>query len=65
MKRKRKLDDDEAPPTSFTAERGGGHGIYRKNAHKQDFDFDYGSEYRAKVFGNTHYVHAQCMVRTE
>ena len=47
-KRKRKLNEDEDGDTA-EANGGGGHGIYRKNAHKKDYDFDYGSEYRAKV----------------
>lgn len=47
MKRKRKLDEGEEQPVSRGNE-GGGHGIYRKNAHKRDYDFDYGSEYRSK-----------------
>ena len=48
IKRKRKLDEDEEHPAAHGNE-GGGRGIYRKNAHKRDCDFDYGSEYRAKV----------------
>ena len=57
MKRKRKHfatqedEDDEAPCQSATGARsgGGGKGIHRLNPHKNDFDFDYGAEYRAKA----------------
>lgn len=56
MKRKRKLGEDdvrELPSTSQLDEGSGGRGIHRKNPHRRDFDFDYGSEYRSKVRVNT------------
>ena len=63
LKRKRKrsasrddADDDIPPQMTSSVGRsqggvggGGGKGIHRPNAHKHDFDFDYGAEYRAKV----------------
>ena len=45
-KRKRKLDESDVGGA-----RGGGRGIHRKQPGKKDFD--YGSEYRAKVRGGT------------
>ena len=51
MKRKRKLGEDdvgEIPSTLQMDEGSGGHGIHRKNPHRRDFD--YGSEYRSKVY---------------
>ena len=51
MKRKRKLGEDdvgEIPSTPQMDEGSGGHGIHRKNPHRRDFD--YGSEYRSKVY---------------
>ena len=68
MKRKRKHfatqedKDDEAPCRSATGVRGGGggggggKGIHRLNPHKNDFDFDYGAEYRAKASVTCMYI---------
>ena len=58
MRRKRKhsatqeeVSHDDAPYQSATGASGGGggKGIHRINPHKNDFDFDYGAEYRAKA----------------
>ena len=55
MKRKRKHldsqedDDDTVSQPTAGGAVGGGKGIHRVNAHRKDFDYNYGSEYRAKV----------------
>ena len=63
MKRKRKLstaqdedeEDNDMPSRPVAGGRvsgrggGGGRGIHRLNPHKNEFEFDYGSEYKAKV----------------
>ena len=70
LKRKRKrstsrddADDDIPPQMTSSVGRsqgggggGGGEGIHRPNAHKHDFDFDYGAEYRAKVRSLTYNI---------
>ena len=42
-------DDDTTSQRTAGSKVGGGKGIHRLNAHRHDYDFNYGSEYRAKV----------------
>ena len=55
MKRKRKRqdsqedDDDTMSRPTAGGGVGGGKGIHRVNAHRKDFDYNYGSEYKSKV----------------
>ena len=42
-------DDDTTSRPTPGGKVGGGKGIHRLNAHRHDYDFNYGSEYRAKV----------------
>lgn len=54
---KRKFAGDDRETTSILPQQeegSSGRGIYRKNPRKRGLDFDYGSEYKAKVCVHVH-----------